>query len=55
LLLKKNYAATTSAMLISDSSVADLVLNLFETGANGGETGRTDWGGETKSIRDLAF
>jgi hypothetical protein len=39
LLLKKSYAATVSAMLISDSSVTDLVLSLFEARANGGETG----------------
>jgi len=45
--LTTSYAAAASAMLISDSSVTDSVLSLFKAGANGGETGRTDSGGET--------
>jgi hypothetical protein len=36
--LKTSYAAAASDMLISDSSVTDSVLSLFEAGANGGET-----------------
>src|SRR4051812_35705842 len=55
MLLKTSYAVAASAMLGSDSSVTDSVLSLFEAGANGGETGRTDSGGETKSIRDFTL
>ena len=53
--LKTSYAAAASAMLISDSSVADSVLSLFEAGANGGEIGRTGLGGETKGHPKLGF
>ena len=55
MLPKTSYAAAASAMMISDSSVTDSVLSLFEAGANGGDTERTGSDGETKCIRDLAF